>query len=77
MTWHRDKEVNQAMIRLMDALCTWERETGRGSKLLFIPNENDEEILFVMDGKPVSHTPFLLVNQLEQIKKRILEESKS
>jgi hypothetical protein len=75
MTWHRDNEVNQAMIRLMDALCTWERETGRGSKLLFIPNEDDEEILFVIDGKPVSHTPFLLVGQLEEIKKHVLKGS--
>ena len=73
MTWHRDREVNQALIRLMDALCTWERHTGRGSKLLLIPNEDDEEILFVVDGKPVSHTPFLLINQLDQIKKRFSE----
>lgn len=31
---HQDKEVNAALIRLNDALCTWERSTGRNSVLI-------------------------------------------
>jgi hypothetical protein len=31
---HPDKEVRQALIRLNDALCTWERNTGRQSILI-------------------------------------------
>ena len=43
MTWrntaygiqpHKDKDVNQALIRLLDALCSWERGTGRQSILI-------------------------------------------
>ena len=72
MSYHRDSEVNHALVHLMDALCTWERVTGRGSKLLLIPDEKDEEIVFAVDGKPIPHTPFLLVNQLDRIKEHIL-----
>ena len=31
---HPDSEVRQALIRLTDALCSWERETGRESVLI-------------------------------------------
>jgi hypothetical protein len=31
---HPDKEINQAIIQLNDALCTWERSTGRQSVLI-------------------------------------------
>jgi hypothetical protein len=31
---HKDKEVQAALVRLLDALCTWERETGRESILI-------------------------------------------
>ena len=31
---HASEEVNQALIRLTDALCTWERETGRRNILI-------------------------------------------
>ena len=71
MSWHRDKRVNQAFIGLMDALVSWERNTGRESKLLFIPDADDEKIIFLMDGKPVSHYPTLLLFQLERIKEKI------
>ena len=36
---HKDKEVQRALIRLLDALCTWERETSRQS--VFILREDD------------------------------------
>lgn len=31
---HPDKEVTEAIIRLSDALCQWERSTGRESVLI-------------------------------------------
>lgn len=31
---HPDREVNQALVRLNDALCSWERSTGRESVLI-------------------------------------------
>jgi len=73
MSWHRDERINRAFISLMDALCTWERNTGRGSKLLFIPNEPDEETIFLMDGKPVSLTKSVLISQLDVIKSKLQE----
>ena len=33
-TEHPDRDVNTALIRLNDALCTWERSTGRTSVLI-------------------------------------------
>jgi len=37
---HKDPEVDKAITRLLDALCTWERETGRTSILVL--REEDE-----------------------------------
>mgnify|MGYP001616234355 CR=1 FL=1 len=37
MQFHKDRDCDRAMIRLMDALCTWERETGRESTLILVP----------------------------------------
>lgn len=31
---HPDREVQQALVRLNDALCSWERSTGRNSILI-------------------------------------------
>ena len=31
---HKDREVQAALTHLLDALCTWERETGRYSVLI-------------------------------------------
>ncbi len=61
MSWHRDREVNQAFIKLMDALVSWERNTGRGSKLFFIPDNKDEDIIFMMDGKPLADFSYSLI----------------
>lgn len=33
-TQHPDQDVNAALIRLNDALCMWERGTGRNSVLI-------------------------------------------
>ena len=52
MSYHKDPEVNQALIRLLDALCTWERNAGRRSTLILVPHCSDERILMAQDGKP-------------------------
>jgi hypothetical protein len=31
---HPDQDVQAALVRLLDALCTWERNTGRHSVLI-------------------------------------------
>ena len=36
MTYHMDKEVNSAIIRLLDALCQFER--GSGTHMILIPS---------------------------------------
>ena len=51
MQFHKDRECDQAMIRLMDALCTWERETGRESTFILIPQAQDEKIVMAQNGK--------------------------
>jgi len=53
MSYHRGKEVNSAIIRLLDALCQWERDTGNCSTLLIIPHNIDENLVIAENGKPV------------------------
>ena len=47
---HPDPEVRQALIRLADALCTWERNTGRESVL--IVREAGGFVYRAVNGKP-------------------------
>ena len=54
MSYHKDRECNQALIHLMDALCEWERNAGRRSTLILIPHCRDENIVLAQDGKPLS-----------------------
>ena len=71
--YHRSKEIDKAIIRLVDALCTWERNTGNGSKLILVhDNKADGPNLFAMDGKPVNHNPFELCMDLDLIKNQIM-----
>ena len=50
---HPDPEVHQAVIRLCDALCSWERATGR-QNLMVVMEQGGYE--FIADcGKPLSH----------------------
>lgn len=53
MSYHVDDEVNQAIIKLLDALCMHERNSGRRSTLILIPHEPDQEIIVAQDGKPL------------------------
>ncbi len=47
---HKDSEVQAAIIRLADALCTWERATGRENIVII----REEEFCFrAINGKPV------------------------
>jgi hypothetical protein len=48
----KDKESQSALIRLLDALCKYERNSGRRSTLILIPHNFDEEIVIAQDGKP-------------------------
>lgn len=52
-TWHKDSDVEQALIHLNDALCSWERATGRESTLILIPHNPDEKIVISQSGKPL------------------------
>jgi hypothetical protein len=57
---HKCEECETALIRLLDELCSWERDTGRGSTLLLIPHNEDEEIIMAQDGKPIPNdTPLV------------------
>ena len=52
-TWHMDKECESALIRLNDALCSFERATGRNCTLILIPESPDENIHISQSGKPL------------------------
>lgn len=46
---HPDREVQSAIIRLADALCEWERSTGRESVLII----REQDFVFrAASGKP-------------------------
>ena len=47
---HSDPEVRQALVRLTDALCTWERNTGRESVLIL--REVEGFTYRAVNGKP-------------------------
>lgn len=47
---HPDREVQQALVRLNDALCSWERSTGRQSVLIL--REEGGFICRTQSGKP-------------------------
>lgn len=67
--YHIDKECNQIIIQLLDALCQWERDTSRETTLILIPHNKDENILVAQNGKPFSGmlcgTPLYLKKILE------------
>lgn len=51
MNYHVDPDINLCMIRLNDAICTFERNTGIGAMLLFVPNVGPP--MLSTDGKPI------------------------
>ncbi len=74
MSYHADKTVDSLLISLMDALCTWERETGRRSTLILVPHNNGEDILIAQDGKPLQHGVSHKEKDLELILQLALKE---
>ncbi len=48
----KDREVQAAYVRLLDALCSWERSTSREITVLVIPHTPDEPICVSSSGKP-------------------------
>jgi hypothetical protein len=46
---HPDDDVRQAIVRLCDALCTWERSTGRESVLII---REEGFCIRAVSGKP-------------------------
>jgi hypothetical protein len=53
---HPNPEVQAALVRLSDALCEWERNTGRQSVLIL--REEGGVVYRAQSGKPVD-SPFL------------------
>ncbi len=53
MSQHPDPDCRAAIIRLLDALCMWERSTGRQSLLVLVPIEHDEPVVVADSGKPL------------------------
>jgi hypothetical protein len=59
---HPDEEVGKALIRLNDALCAWERATGRESVLIL--REEGGFVHRSINGKP-EHIPDVCVSDAE------------
>ena len=52
MSEFMDPDVTTAHRRLLDALCSWERATGREITVLVLPHDGDEPIAVSYSGKP-------------------------
>ena len=52
-TWHIDPECEAALTKLNDALCSFERATGREYTLILVPESLDEPIHVSQSGKPL------------------------
>ncbi len=51
--WHMDDQVDRAYLSLMDAICSWERATGRDVTVVMIPHAPDERVQMSCGGKPM------------------------
>lgn len=54
--YQEDPDVEKAIVALADALCTWERNTGRQSLLILVPIEPVEKVVMLFNGKPANET---------------------
>ena len=52
-TWHLNPECERALIKLDDALCSFERATEREYTLILVPHSSDEKIFMSQNGKPL------------------------
>ena len=66
MKEHPDKDVQAAIVHLCDALCTWERNTGRQSVLIL--REEGGFHYRAVSGKPNSDGTLINVSDLEVVK---------
>jgi len=71
--WHIDQECESALIRLNDALCSFERATGREYTLILVPESPDEKINISQSGKPL---PPNFDESIEEILEMALERRK-
>jgi hypothetical protein len=65
--WHPDERVELAMIRFLDELCTWERNTGRGGTVVVIPYASDEPLLIAQNGKLLDQRYLKRIDQEEAL----------
>lgn len=78
--WHPDEDVREAAKRLLDALCAWERDTGRQSVLIVHEMATEQEaprVLRALSGKPgipVEVNDFQLLRNFELDESRWLED---
>jgi len=82
--WHKDPKCKQALVELNDALCTWERDTGRGSTLILIPKSIDEPIVMSQSGKPLPENYSMAPEEIlaiamkgRDLKKKYINKGKS
>lgn len=75
--WHIDSRCEQALIKLNDALCSWERNTNRQYTLILIPLSPDERIVISENGKPLPEDHLAAVEETFTIamKRRRITES--
>jgi hypothetical protein len=52
MTYHIDPDCELALIRLNDALCSFNLVSGREYTLVLVPGNTEEKIHISIDGKP-------------------------
>lgn len=52
-TWHLNPECERTLIKLDDALCSFERATEREYTLILVPHSPDEKIFMSQNGKPL------------------------
>lgn len=59
---HPDPEVQDALVKLQDSICSWERSTGRQSILIFAEGPRAaDRVLCSMSGKPLDCSPEMLL----------------
>lgn len=53
MSLLQDQRCDAALTQLDDAICSYERATGREYTLILIPHSPDEEEIIAVNGKPM------------------------
>jgi len=73
--WIKEPTIDQALTKLNDAICTYERQTGREFTLLLIPFQKDEKIFASQSGKPIE--PGILSTPEDVLKFAMIMREKS